>query len=122
MVQESLPWHTLITRLEQGFSEETNYHVPVRHHHTMVDPVGQLADSTLLLMPAWKIGAHVGLKAVNVFPSNCEKQLPAINGSYLLMSGTTGQALAVIDGNELTARRTATASVLAAKYLASARP
>ncbi|WP_284727805.1 hypothetical protein, partial [Sphingomonas psychrolutea] len=33
--------------------------------------------------------------------------LPAIYGSYILSSGKTGKMLAVVDGGELTARRTA---------------
>ncbi|WP_284215164.1 MULTISPECIES: ornithine cyclodeaminase family protein, partial [Alphaproteobacteria] len=44
--------------------------------------------------------------------------LPAIYGSYILSSGKTGKMLAVVDGGELTARRTAATSALAAKYLA----
>jgi alanine dehydrogenase len=46
--------------------------------------------------------------------------LASINGAYLLSSGATGALLAVLDGAELTARRTAAASALAARYLARA--
>jgi ornithine cyclodeaminase len=44
--------------------------------------------------------------------------LPAIFGTYLLSSAKTGQMLAAIEGGELTARRTAATSALAARYLA----
>ena len=40
------------------------------------------------------------------------------SGSYVLMSGDTGETLAVMDGAALTAWRTAAASALAARYLA----
>jgi alanine dehydrogenase len=53
-----------------------------------------------------------------VFPSNRGTDVPTINGNYLLVDGTTGLPLAVLDGGELTARRTAAASVLAATLLA----
>ncbi len=61
----------------------------------------------------------MGVKLVSVYPDNHKVSLPAIHGSYLLTSGRTGEMLAVIDGGELTARRTAAASALAARYLAA---
>jgi ornithine cyclodeaminase len=90
--------------------------MPVRHHHTVAVP-GE-SPATLLLMPAWQPGAYIGVKLVSVFPDNHQRGLPAIHGSYLLSSGKTGEMLAVIDGGELTARRTAATSALAARYLA----
>lgn len=90
--------------------------MPVRHHHSVEVP-GEL-PATLLLMPAWQPGRYIGVKLVSVFPDNHRRGLPAIHGSYLLSSGETGEMLAVIDGGELTARRTAATSALAARYLA----
>jgi ornithine cyclodeaminase len=43
---------------------------------------------------------------------------PAVEGQYLLLSARDGRPLALIDGGELTARRTAAASALAASFLA----
>jgi len=90
--------------------------MPVRHHHSVAIP-GE-ADGTLLLMPAWRPGKFIGVKAVTVVPGNSARSLPAISGTYMLSSGETGQLLAIMDGSELTARRTAAASALAASYLA----
>jgi alanine dehydrogenase len=90
--------------------------VPVRHHHTVPVPGGR--DATLLLMPAWQLGRHIGVKLVTVFPDNGEKALPSVMGAYLLLDAKTGQPLALMDAPALTARRTAAASALAAKYLA----
>jgi ornithine cyclodeaminase/alanine dehydrogenase-like protein (mu-crystallin family) len=53
-----------------------------------------------------------------VFPGNSARGQAAVNASYVLMSAMTGETLAMIDGGELTARRTAAASALAADYLA----
>lgn len=110
----ALPMPALIAALRAMFA--AGCEMPVRHHHR-VDVQGEEA-ATLLLMPAWKAGAYLGVKIVNVFPGNAVRNLPAVNAAYVLMSGRTGEILATIDGGELTARRTAAASALAAIYLA----
>jgi ornithine cyclodeaminase/alanine dehydrogenase-like protein (mu-crystallin family) len=112
--RQHLDWDALIAALATMF--QNGCVMPVRHHHT-VDVPGE-ADATLLLMPAWQPGQYIGVKLVSVFPDNHLRSLPAIHGSYLLSSGRTGELLAVLDGGELTARRTAAASALAARYLA----
>ena len=53
-----------------------------------------------------------------MFPDNAKHDKPSVLGSYMLMSGDTGEPLAVMDGAALTAWRTACASALAARYLA----
>ncbi len=72
----------------------------------------------MLLMPAWEHDGYIGVKIVNVFPQNAAAGLPAIAGLYLLSEGRHGTPLACIDGGELTRRRTAAASALAARHLA----
>jgi ornithine cyclodeaminase/alanine dehydrogenase-like protein (mu-crystallin family) len=94
---------------------------PVRHHHAI--PRAGEAAATLLLMPAWhageaSTGGRIGVKIVSVFPGNAQRGKPSVVGSYLLFSGLTGEALAVLDGSALTLWRTAAASALAAGYLA----
>jgi len=110
----ALPWGSLVKALADMFARGCV--MPVRHHHEVEVP-GE-ADATLLLMPAWQPGDYIGVKMVSVFPGNQGRGLPAIHGSYLLSSGRTGELLAIVDGGELTARRTAAASALAARYLA----
>lgn len=111
----ALPFSALIEALRTIFANGCE--MPKRHHHDVAVP-GEPA-ATLLLMPAWQPGSYIGVKMVSVFPGNSARDLPAIHGSYLLSSGKTGQLLAIIDGAELTARRTAAASALAADYLAT---
>jgi len=106
-----LPFPALIAALRAGFIAGAN--APLRHRHDLAD-----AGGTLLLMPAWRGGATMGVKIVTVFPENGKRGLNAVSSTYLLCDGQTGQHLAVIDGNELTARRTAAASALAGDYLA----
>ncbi len=76
------------------------------------------AEGTLLLMPAWRPGRRLGIKTVTVFPGNAALGRPALHSTYLLFDAATGEPLAQIDGDEITARRTAAASALAASFLA----
>lgn len=112
-VRNATAFPDLVDAVETMFREDCT--MPTRHHHTVEVP-GE-ADATLLLMPAWTAGHYMGVKIVSVFPSNERRALPAVSGTYLLSSARTGQNLAIIDGGELTARRTAASSALASRYL-----
>lgn len=89
-----------------------NVIAPLRHVHS-VSP-----SASLLLMPAWNAspGGDIGVKLVTVFPEN--SATPTVNAVYVLFDGATGEPRAIIDGEALTLRRTAAASLLAARYLA----
>lgn len=117
-VDDALDDLALIDRLDALF--RAGCEMPVRHHHKVAEPVGPgSADAMLLLMPAWTRGpeSHLGIKVVTVFPDNGKRSLPSIYGQYLLLDGTTGQTVAMLDGTMLTKRRTACASGLASRYL-----
>ena len=108
----------LIDRLDALF--RAGCEMPVRHHHKIAEPLGPgSAEAMLLLMPAWTRGTkgHLGIKVVTVFPDNGKRSLPSIYGQYLLLDGTTGETVALLDGTMLTKRRTACASGLASRYL-----
>jgi ornithine cyclodeaminase len=113
-VRAATPWPALVEALREAF--RAGCVLPPRHHHGF-DVPGE-REATLLLMPAWREGGTLGVKVVNIVPGNDARGLPAVSGVYLLFSAITGQPLALIDGAELTARRTAAASALAADYLA----
>lgn len=114
-VREHLPWVELIDAIRTAVAE-ANVTSPDRHTHQV--PVAEQAEATVLLMPAWQQGGGLGVKAVTYFPSNAGTSIPSINAGYLLFSASDGRLLAVLDGDELTARRTAAASALAASFLA----
>ncbi|MDF2368537.1 ornithine cyclodeaminase family protein, partial [Sneathiella sp.] len=88
---------------------------PLRHHHGL-DPEDE-KKGTLLIMPAWQSGGFLGLKTVTVMPENGAKGRPSVQGTYLLFDAVDGRALALMEAGELTTRRTAAASALAASYL-----
>ena len=114
-IHKALSYRTLIDALAEAFRSDMV--VPVRHHHTIPQDG---ADATLLLMPAWNQGEErfIGCKIVTFFPDNVRAQRPSVYGQYLLLSGQSGEPLAMMDGRALTAWRTACASALAARYLA----
>ncbi|WP_454621063.1 ornithine cyclodeaminase family protein [Bradyrhizobium cenepequi] len=113
-----LPMDELIRHLRELFV--IGCEAPPRQHHTISVP--NEPDATLLLMPAWqrpsKGPSLLGVKLVTVFPGNVSRNMPALTSVYLLFDGATGTQLATINGDVLTARRTAATSALAASYLA----
>jgi ornithine cyclodeaminase len=114
-IERALTYPALVEALREGFRADIT--TPVRHHHTIP---GKGQGGTLLLMPAWSGGAEsfIGCKVVTVFPDNAKSNEPSVYGQYLLMSGKTGELVAIMEGRTLTARRTAAASALAASFLA----
>ena len=105
----ALPFDRLVPALREAFAG--NAQVPDRHHHAL--PGG----ATLLLMPAWDRD-WLGVKIVTVHPGNAARGLPAVHSTYLLSEAATGRPALLLDGDALTARRTAAASALAASFLA----
>lgn len=75
-------------------------------------------QGTLLVMPAWRAESYLGIKTVTIHPGNAQRGLPALHSTYLLHDARSGAPVALIDGNEITSRRTAAASALAASRLA----
>ena len=83
--------------------------------------VARLIDESglLVLMPGSSTElAAFGAKVINLIPGNPAKGLPAIQGFIALFDHATGAPLALIDGAEVTAIRTAAASGLATRLLA----
>jgi ornithine cyclodeaminase len=109
----ALPYAQLIEVLAKAFAADIE--VPPRAHIEIPVPGGTAGN--LLLMPAWQAGGSLGVKIVTVFPDNAKDGRPAVFASYVLMSAKTGVPIAILDGSELTLRRTAAASALASGFL-----
>lgn len=110
----ALPFDLLIPALRAMFAQGCQ--VPPRHVHEVASPGG--GKFTSLVMPAWVEGRYYGIKTINIAPGNAARGLPGLHASYLLFDGVTGVPLALVDGDQLTTRRTAAASALAAAWLA----
>lgn len=118
-IDAALNYPGLIDILDDAFRSEVI--APKRGQYAIQRP--DETDAILLTMPAWSgpdvANPYIGTKIVSVFFGNGKRNLPGVMGAYLLMDGTTGEPLAVMDGNRLTTWRTAAASALASRYMSN---
>jgi len=112
-VRRALPWDRLVPALRQAFA--SGCVVPPRTVHTVEIPDDP--DGTLLLMPAWQGGRWLVVKTAIVMPGNGTRGLPAVSAVVQAFDGRTGELRAVLDGGEITARRTAATSAMVAEAL-----
>ena len=115
-IRAHLTWPRMLAALDAMLRDEVA--APLRTHHA-IDVPGEPAAS-LLLMPAWRTARRLGVKLVTVFPGNAERGRNAVGAVYTLFDAANGAPLALFDGEEITARRTAGASAYAAQRLARA--
>ncbi len=113
-VKGALPWDGLISQLRDAFAKGVSQ--PLRTAHTI--PVPGEPDASFLAMPAWEEGGKLAVKILFIAPGNSARNLPAVNASVMVFDAVTGQAEAAMEGGELTARRTAATSALAADLMA----
>lgn len=112
-IHAALDYPGLIAALQAAFAEART-ESPVRQAYEVGVPG---SPSHLLTMPAWQRGKVMGVKLVNVFPTNAGLGIGAVNGIYVLFDGATGVPRAIMDGDAITNRRTAAASALASRFL-----
>ncbi|MGI4811805.1 MAG: ornithine cyclodeaminase family protein [Janthinobacterium lividum] len=108
-----LPFAGLIAALDDMF--RAGCVVPLRHLHEIEG--GAAPSGGWVIMPAWQAGGYLGIKTVSVYPDNHLRGLPGLFSTYTLYDASTGEPLAMLDGNAITSHRTASASALAARYL-----
>ena len=113
-VRAALPWDALIESLRDAFASGATQ--PLRTVHTV--PVPGEAPASFVAMPAWEAGGKLAVKLVFVTPGNTARNLPSVHSTVLVFNAVSGAAEAVMEGAELTARRTAAASALAASLMA----
>lgn len=107
-----LTFNTVIPALELAFRR--NAEVPTRHVHNIECGSDK---GTSLIMPAWNSDGYYGVKIINIFSENSKKGIPGLHSTYSLYSAKTGVPLAAVDGDVITAYRTAGAAALGASYL-----
>jgi len=111
--RDALPFDRLVQALREAFAGDTT--VPPRHVHAIASGEDR---GTVLIMPAWSNAGFLGIKTIAIYPGNAARGLPGLHATYVLYDARTGVPLASLDGDEITARRTAAASALGASFLA----
>jgi ornithine cyclodeaminase len=106
-----LPYLELVDALEAGHRAP-----PADTRRLVYGPEG--AGETFLALPAWQPGDAIGVKLVTVFPGNLGAGKPSVQALFVLFAGDDGRLLALLDGTELTYRKTAADSALGARFLA----
>jgi alanine dehydrogenase len=113
----SLDREALIDALDAAFRAPVT--APGRGRYVIEPAQPGARGGTLLVMPAWQAGGSLGIKLVTVYPDNARQGLPTVAATYLLLDASTGVLRALLDGEELTLRRTGAASALASRYLSA---
>ncbi|XP_068083725.1 ketimine reductase mu-crystallin isoform X2 [Anabrus simplex] len=118
-VKQLLDWDKLvcvIERVMKAVSNPDDSNMVVQPPRTIM-PVPE-KDGVLLSMPGYsKADDALACKLVTAFPRNKQKGIPSIIATVLLFDAETGKVSVVMEGTELTAWRTAAASVVATKYM-----
>lgn len=112
-VAERLPWPALVDAIDAAVRSES--FAPPRLSYPIDGSAGE--EGRLLVMPAWTDDTLVGIKLVTGWPSNQARGLPTHGASYILLDARSGEVRAMLAAEELTHRRTAAVSVLAARVL-----
>lgn len=108
----ALSWRALIESLRQIYRRGTAA-APL---HDFAIPA-DLPDGRLAMAAAWEDRRHIGVRVATFFAGNQALDKPTGMGVFLMLSGKTGQPLALLDGQQLTRRCTAALSALASNYL-----
>ncbi len=113
-VNAALPMPKAITAMRRAFSQ-----LSAGQTETPLRARLDVEKGVTLLMPAYlKQSREMGVKIVSVFAENSLLGLPVVNAAVLALNPQTGQPLALLEGNSLTAIRTGAGGGLAADLLA----
>ena len=110
-IDQELNWLDMVDALDQG------------HRKPQAD-IGDLllkqGENAMLNRAAWIPGLGLALKTVTIFPTNADQTppLPSIHGAVILYDSDTGTISAFLDGVLITKWKTASDSMLGARYLA----
>src|SRR6185312_10483576 len=116
MVRERLPMKDCIEAMAVAMKAASNKTVaiPPRTIFPLIDGSGYFG-----VMPGSAADPRVyGAKVISLYPGNPAAGRPALQGIVALFDPETGAPVALLDGAELTALRTAAASALATRLLA----
>ena len=114
-VADGLPYGDLVESLRKIYQVDG---MSARRDLINLKELTGAEGTCMAFMPAWGPGHDLTTKIFTLFPTNPGKGLPTIHAIIFVFDAANGSLKAVVDGTEVTRRRTACMSALAADYLA----
>jgi ornithine cyclodeaminase len=114
-VADGLPYGDLVESLRQIYQADG---MTAKRDLIDLTDLSDAEGTCMAFMPAWGPGHDLTAKIFTLFPTNREKGLPTIHAIIFVFDPSNGSLKAIVDGTEVTRRRTACMSALAADYLA----
>ena len=114
-VADALPYGELVESLREIYCAEG---MTAKRDLIDLEQMSETEGTCMAFMPAWGPGHDLTIKIFTLFPGNRKKGLPTINAVIFVFDPLNGAPKAIIDGTEITRRRTAGMCALAADYLA----
>ncbi len=112
-IQNLLNPNELLTALEEGFKALSAGQLDVPPRNQAIAPKGLLVG-----MPAYMPERHMSVKLVTVFHENHKQNIPTHQATITLFDTETGTPIAFMDGEYITALRTAAGAILSSKMMA----
>ena len=112
-VDQLLDPYELLSALEDGFKALSAGQLNVPPRNQAVAPKGILVG-----MPAYMPNRYMSVKLVTVFHENHKLNIPAHQATITLFDSESGTPVAFMDGEYITAMRTAAGAILSVKHLA----
>jgi alanine dehydrogenase len=112
-VEKLLDVQELLPALEEGFKALSSGQLNIPPRNQAVAPAGVLVG-----MPAYMPNRLMSVKLVSVFHENHKQNIPDHQAVIALFDPETGSPAAFMDGEYITALRTAAAAILSIKMLA----
>ncbi|MGI9202616.1 MAG: ornithine cyclodeaminase family protein [Woeseiaceae bacterium] len=114
-VADGLPYGDLVESLREIYQADG---MTAKRDLIDLKGLGDAEGTCMAFMPAWGPGHDLTTKIFTLFPNNRDKGLPTIHATIFDFDPSNGSLKAIVDGTEVTRRRTACMSALAADYLA----
>lgn len=112
-IEKLLDPHELLIALEEGFKALSANQLNIPPRNQAIAPKGVLVG-----MPAYMPNQFMSVKLVSVFHENHKQNIPDHQATITLFDSETGTPIAFMDGETITALRTAAGAILSIKMLA----
>jgi ornithine cyclodeaminase/alanine dehydrogenase-like protein (mu-crystallin family) len=112
-IETLLDPHELLSALEEGFKALSAGQLNIPPRNQAVAPKGVLVG-----MPAYMPGKLMSVKLVSVFHENHTQNIPDHQATITLFDSETGSPTAFMDGEYITAMRTAAGAMISVEQLA----